>query len=1767
MNAFKLNTDFQRKLCLAIGVTLRLKKWAVSLGISLITLLSVINGFAQACEPSSKPTPQMGGHIGPEFTNLWNMLNSGYGANYGSANMGNAPGGHAMVFLDRDGWPRADKQHTMTVNFNTDQNPNLKLQIGDFFHCQYRGSRSQVILTSSDVKIVNMVESGGLVTFDFEVLSLEGGIYLKIDGKITDIQIMRPGYELNDPRLITDECRDYLKPLRLQVIRLMGQSGCNSNFEREWKYRTPANAPFENYVRNGNDDNVGDDRTCFDERANNPWLSNSLNQGRSFPWEKAIDLCNYLDIDFYANLPVLVDLNYARELAKLVKARLKPSLNMYIEIGNELWNFGGGGAFLGFAMEISAVHHMVQIEGDRTIMGDLSKNISLETGSVGNGKWWGLSGFNAYEALRRWPSYRLKQFMDEFAKEFGSVDDGGVGGRIRAVLAGQIAYGWGQDYWFIGREGIEFIDKQFGLGTSKKCFYGIAVANYFNVHTPLLSSPPNATPEQDEALHQQNLAIIEDVKKWSVDKIFEELYKETNNRYGQIGAEGSCRTDPNGNCEGNELEDLLAYAKRSGLRVIAYEAGHETNVQYWGAWIPLSNLTAAYNSEKMYEHTKYELEKWYSWMGYDALLIKNGFYTQKGYGAGYAVAEKEGDLSPQYRAYRDVVNNPAPPLTKERGGIIGVEKVSVLPGWQIASYDFQQLQNSTVANEYGPAGRRRLDGWKAGSKDVYIIRNETSGSYGLNLSMSWNGPNSRYNIYMDGKLIRENWLLDHPADRGQTPRYSDTLKFDIPYGTHAIHFAKSFYEAQSIDLISMNFTLLKEGPPAKPDVIYGDLVVCKGNTKAKYEVSPVDFSVCDYEWSGLPATATILPKTTSTPVTGQGTYKMFVDWGSTPNGVYDLKVVGKNQSKLPGNAWLTSPERIFKVTVQTCGFEIDKSPICLNENVTYTPTLIPDAKEYRWDLGPGATPNRSMVEPTNKAVIAKYTTLGTLDVKLTVKNAAGEDKIYFNVVNVVSCNSPIVVSPIKYCKGATASPLSAELSPGGSDLKWYTEIGGTPFAAPTPSTETIGTTSYWVTQMNNGGTVESTPSKIDVTISDVPEVPLVATGNPYCVGGTAKVEDLTNRVTIKSGFTAKWYTSSTATTSASAPTAASTSSPNTLSWFVSQSQGTCESPKVELKVSVIAGPVFTATASNPTTCGGKGKITLAGLTGGASYKVSYNTTAATSFTSTAAGNLVLDLAAGSYSNIKVDNSSCTATDSKTYTITDAVVSPPVVLPSDFKYCQNQMVDVSDITSKVEGNPDYSLSWFTALDGTPAAQPSVSTVQSGPTTIWVSQVNSVGCSSEKVGIDIQINPGTTLEVSQEDPSTCGLADGKLTISGLGNAKEYKVEYKREGERKSINSISTNGSGQLKLEGLSAGKYTNLTATPISGGGCLGSYNETITIKDPGAPSEVPSVNGGADYCAGAAISPLQAIPQNGGTIEWFSDPALTMSIATTNSFTPVDLEQGSYTYYVVEKVGSCRSPQESVIVSITSAPSKQELVGTGGPATCDGTGYEVKLSGSESEVNYTVYKDGVPSTDILPGTGSALVFPTRPNLEGKYTVTAETKTGGCSAAMDGELVITPSQNPAVFEVSGGASGCEGAVSSAEIVLSGSEPNISYKIKENGQTLPGTGEPITFPIDAIASNNGIYTITALNTQTGCESDMTKQAEINIQPGVGAPIITGEPQYCNKEITQLVAEVTNATSKTWSLSPTSAGAINDGLVTWTENYAGPVTISLEASNAGCS
>jgi gliding motility-associated-like protein len=82
----------------------------------------------------------------------------------------------------------------------------------------------------------------------------------------------------------------------------------------------------------------------------------------------------------------------------------------------------------------------------------------------------------------------------------------------------------------------------------------------------------------------------------------------------------------------------------------------------------------------------------------------------------------------------------------------------------------------------------------------------------------------------------------------------------------------------------------------------------------------------------------------------------------------------------------------------------------------------------------------------------------------------------------VFATPPTVNSPVYYCLNAVAVPLTAKTSLTGI-LNWYgtNATGGTSsITAPTPSTVTVGTTSYYVSETVAG--VESTRSKIDVNV-------------------------------------------------------------------------------------------------------------------------------------------------------------------------------------------------------------------------------------------------------------------------------------------------------------------------------------------------------------------------------------------------------------------------------------------------------------------------------------------------------------------------------------------------------------------------------------------------------------------------------------------------------------------------------------------------------------
>jgi gliding motility-associated-like protein len=224
--------------------------------------------------------------------------------------------------------------------------------------------------------------------------------------------------------------------------------------------------------------------------------------------------------------------------------------------------------------------------------------------------------------------------------------------------------------------------------------------------------------------------------------------------------------------------------------------------------------------------------------------------------------------------------------------------------------------------------------------------------------------------------------------------------------------------------------------------------------------------------------------------------------------------------------------------------------------------------------------------------------------------------------------------------------------------------------------------------------------------------------------------------------------------------------------------------------------------------------------------------------------------------------------------------------------------------------------------------------------------------------------------------------------------------------------------------------------------------------------------------------------------------------------------------------------------------------------------------TEADVNYTIYKGAVIYGDAVAGDGQKKVLANL-NEVGEYTVKAESKGSFCKADMPGSFIVEPMKTPATYELESDTV-CEGTAATVEIKLLDSEAGIDYTLSFEGietSVLPGTGGPLSFSIDAKASSNGQYTITASNTQTGCSIEMPTKATILVQSGINEPKLEGSTVYCNKGTSQINATMVNGETVNWTISPATSGTIdNTGLITWNNTYIGDVTVALKVSTTAC-
>jgi hypothetical protein len=146
---------------------------------------------------------------------------------------------------------------------------------------------------------------------ELDVTPTSRGILMKVirsekNDRVRNIRVIMPGFEATHAAKPFNPL--YLERLRpFRAIRFMDWGRTNDSPVRTWAQRT---------------------RTTFHTQAGRNGVA----------LEHMIELCNALNADAWLCLPHQADADYVRQCAGLVRGRLSPSLKIYVEYSNEVWN-------------------------------------------------------------------------------------------------------------------------------------------------------------------------------------------------------------------------------------------------------------------------------------------------------------------------------------------------------------------------------------------------------------------------------------------------------------------------------------------------------------------------------------------------------------------------------------------------------------------------------------------------------------------------------------------------------------------------------------------------------------------------------------------------------------------------------------------------------------------------------------------------------------------------------------------------------------------------------------------------------------------------------------------------------------------------------------------------------------------------------------------------------------------------------------------------------------------------------------------------------------------------------------------------------------------------------------------------------------------------------------------------------------------------------------------------------------------------------------
>lgn len=184
------------------------------------------------------------------------------------------------------------------------------LLVWDLFAATPKGTYRLVSKGKGKIRLSNGA-SGEFSSPANVLVPVNNGVILEIlssdkDDPVRDIQFILPDY-VNDAQnhTFTKEFTGFLSDF--QVIRFMDFTHTNGSAIKNWNERTPAH--YYTQTKEG-----------------------------GVAWEYVFQLANETGKDIWINIPHLATDTYIDSLARLIHGRLNPSLKIYVEYSNELWN-------------------------------------------------------------------------------------------------------------------------------------------------------------------------------------------------------------------------------------------------------------------------------------------------------------------------------------------------------------------------------------------------------------------------------------------------------------------------------------------------------------------------------------------------------------------------------------------------------------------------------------------------------------------------------------------------------------------------------------------------------------------------------------------------------------------------------------------------------------------------------------------------------------------------------------------------------------------------------------------------------------------------------------------------------------------------------------------------------------------------------------------------------------------------------------------------------------------------------------------------------------------------------------------------------------------------------------------------------------------------------------------------------------------------------------------------------------------------------------